>query len=72
LDAIVADEEAAAVRAAFAQLKPADRELLELRVIAGLSADDTAVALGKRPGAIRMAQARALARLRKALLRQQR
>lgn len=53
-----------AVRFHFERLSPAERELLELRVVAGLSADETAVVLGKRSGAIRTAQSRALARLR--------
>jgi RNA polymerase sigma-70 factor, ECF subfamily len=39
--------------------------VLELRVIAGLTPEQTAVVLGKRPGAVRTAQSRALARLRK-------
>jgi RNA polymerase sigma-70 factor (ECF subfamily) len=56
--------EAASMRAAFALLSDADRELLELRVVLGLSSDEVATALGKRPGAVRMAQARALDRLR--------
>jgi RNA polymerase sigma-70 factor, ECF subfamily len=59
--------EAAAVRAAFARLSPADQELLELRVVLGLSSDEAAAALGKRAGAVRMAQARALDRLRSLL-----
>ena len=52
------------VRAAFARLSPEEQELLELRVVAGLSSDGAASVLGKRPGAVRMAQARALGRLR--------
>lgn len=64
LDGLVSAEEAVAVRRAFARLRDDDRELLELRVVAGLSADDAALALGKRPGAVRMAQSRALGRLR--------
>jgi RNA polymerase sigma-70 factor (ECF subfamily) len=59
--------EAAAVRAAFGSLSAEDRELLELRVVLGLSADEVASVLGKRPGAVRMAQSRALGRLRDAL-----
>jgi RNA polymerase sigma-70 factor (ECF subfamily) len=35
-----------------------------MRVVGGLNADDVAHALGKRAGAVRMAQSRALARLR--------
>lgn len=67
LDGVLLDEEAAAVRAAFASLSPEDQEVLELRVIADLSAEDVAVVVGKRPGAVRMAQSRALTRLRAAL-----
>lgn len=52
------------LRAAFALLTPADRDLLELRVVGGLSADQVAAVLGKRAGAVRTAQSRALARLR--------
>ncbi|MBV8981390.1 MAG: RNA polymerase sigma factor [Acidimicrobiia bacterium] len=64
VEGLVSAEEAAAVRVAFARLSDGDRELLELRVVGGLSAEDTAAALGRRPGAVRMAQSRALARLR--------
>ena len=60
-------EEAEEVRAAFARLGEEDRELLELRVVAGLSSDEVAQVLGRRPGAVRMAQSRALARLRRLL-----
>jgi len=67
LDAILLDEEVAAVRAAFATLGADDREILELRVIGGLCAEEVAVVVGKRPGAVRMAQSRALVRLRAAL-----
>jgi RNA polymerase sigma-70 factor (ECF subfamily) len=66
-DGLVNDEEAAAVRAAFASLRPDDQELLYLRVVSGLSSEDVAAALGKRPGAVRMAQARALERMRRLL-----
>jgi RNA polymerase sigma-70 factor (ECF subfamily) len=52
------------MRAAFARLTPRDRDLLELRVVAGLSADEVAEVLAMKPGAVRMAQARALDRLR--------
>ena len=67
VEGLVSAEEAAAVRAAFARLSDGDRELLELRVLSGLSAEDTATALGRRPGAVRMAQSRALGRLRRLL-----
>jgi RNA polymerase sigma-70 factor (ECF subfamily) len=59
----IADDHAT-VRSAFNRLSADDREVLELRVIAGLSPEQTAAVLGKRPGAVRTAQSRALARLR--------
>jgi RNA polymerase sigma-70 factor (ECF subfamily) len=52
------------VRRAFAQLSESDRELLELRVVAGLSSDEVAKVLSMRPSAVRMAQMRALEKLR--------
>lgn len=52
------------LRAAFAALDDGDRELLELRVVAGLSSEAVAEVTGKRAGAVRMGQKRALARLR--------
>jgi RNA polymerase sigma-70 factor (ECF subfamily) len=67
VEGLVSAEEAAAVRRAFALLSEDDRELLELRVVAGLSAEETAGVLGRRPGAVRMAQSRALSRLRRFL-----
>lgn len=70
LDHVLGAEEADAMRLAFAQLSEADREVLELRVVAGLDAEASAAVLGKRPGAVRMAQARALARLRALLVEQ--
>ena len=52
------------LRAAFSRLSPEDQELLELRVVARLSAAEVARVVGKRPGAVRTAQSRAVARLR--------
>jgi RNA polymerase sigma-70 factor (ECF subfamily) len=63
-EGIVIKEEWAIMRAAFAKLPERDREVLELRVVAGLSSDDTATVLGMRSGAVRTAQTRALNRLR--------
>jgi RNA polymerase sigma-70 factor, ECF subfamily len=45
-------------------------EILRLRIAAGLSAEETAVALGMTAGAVRVAQHRALARLRATALRE--
>ena len=43
------------------------REILILRVVVGLSADETAQAVGSTAGAVRVAQHRALARLKSAI-----
>ena len=51
-EGVVLAEKQAAVRRALDRLPADDRELLELRVIAGLSSDEVAYVLGKRPGAI--------------------
>jgi RNA polymerase sigma-70 factor (ECF subfamily) len=67
-DEVVAIDERSAVRRAFARLPERDREVLELRILAGLSTDAVADVLHKHPGAIRMAQSRALGRLRSMLL----
>ena len=64
LDRLVDEMDHAQVRAAFARLDPAERELLELRVVVGLSAEATGTVLGRREGAVRMGQSRALRRLR--------
>jgi RNA polymerase sigma-70 factor (ECF subfamily) len=54
----------AASMALLDQLSDAQREVLLLRVMAGLSADEAGAVLGMTPGAVRVAQHRALARLR--------
>jgi RNA polymerase sigma-70 factor (ECF subfamily) len=51
----------------LARLSPDQRDVLLLRVIADLSIEDTAAALGKRQGAIKALQHRALATLRRQL-----
>ena len=58
------DEEKQAMRRAYGLLSGEDREVLDLRVIAGLTADEVGALLGRKAGAIRMAQSRALDRLR--------
>jgi RNA polymerase sigma-70 factor (ECF subfamily) len=63
-DTVVAAAEAAAAAALLEQLPPTHREILLLRVVAGLSAEETGAALGMTPGAVRVAQHRALARMR--------
>jgi RNA polymerase sigma-70 factor (ECF subfamily) len=46
-------------------LPPAQREIIVLRVAVGLSAEEVGGVLGMSPGAVRVAQSRALAQLRK-------
>jgi RNA polymerase sigma-70 factor, ECF subfamily len=46
------------------RLPDRQREILVLRVAVGLSAEETAAAVGSTPGAVRVAQHRALARMR--------
>jgi RNA polymerase sigma-70 factor (ECF subfamily) len=43
------------------------REIIRLRIVVGLSAEETAEAVGSTPGAVRVAQHRALGRLRSVL-----
>ena len=60
----VAYLEAERARALLARLPSNQQELLVLRVLSGLSAEETGHALGMSAGAVRVAQHRALARLR--------
>lgn len=62
---VVVHDDHARLRAAFARLDPAEQEILELRVVAGLSPDQVAAVLDRRPGAVRTAQSRALSHLRR-------
>ena len=63
-DAWLAAEGTARARALLEQLPPAHRELLLLRIVQGLSAQEAGAALGMTAGAVRVAQHRALTRLR--------
>ncbi|WP_460861006.1 RNA polymerase sigma factor ShbA [Nocardiopsis coralliicola] len=64
-EAAVRRAEAERARALLTELPEQQRRLLVMRVIAGLSADETGHVLGMSPGAVRVAQHRALARLRR-------
>lgn len=64
LDALVRDDQIRLVRCAFEQLEPDEREVLELRFTGGMSADQIATVLDRKAGTVRMAQSRALSRLR--------
>lgn len=63
-ETVVAYIEAERARALLARLPSHQRELLVLRVLSGLTAAETGNTLGMSPGAVRVAQHRALARLR--------
>ena len=63
-ETVVAYIEAERTRALLAQLPHRLRELVILRVVTGLSAEETGNVLGMSAGAVRVAQHRALARLR--------
>jgi RNA polymerase sigma factor (sigma-70 family) len=54
------------VEALLANLTDEQREVLLMRIVAGLSVEETAQVLGRRPGAIRALQHRGLTRLRAA------
>jgi RNA polymerase sigma-70 factor (ECF subfamily) len=60
-------EVAADVHRLLDLLPPPQREILALRVVVGLSAKETAEAVGSTPGAVRLVQHRALAKLRQAV-----
>lgn len=63
-DIAIRGAEAALARELIDHLTPQQREVLLLRVVAGLSAEETAAATDMSPGAVRVAQHRALTRLR--------
>lgn len=54
--------------ALLAELPEKQREVLRLRVVVGLSAEETAEAVGSTAGAVRVAQHRALTRLRQLIV----
>ena len=60
----LAGEQADRLWGLLGRLSPQHREILTLRVAVGMSAEETAQALGMTAGAVRVAQHRALARLR--------
>lgn len=62
--ALVRLETASRMRALLDALPEQQAEIVRLRVAAGLSAEETGAVLGMSPGAVRVAQHRALARLR--------
>lgn len=67
-DTVVLRSETDHALALMGRLPEQQREILTLRVAVGLSAEETARALGMTAGSVRVAQHRALARLRAMLL----
>ena len=63
-EALLAGYDALRARRLLASLPTGQRRLLLLRVVTGLSAEETGYVLDMTPGAVRVAQHRALARLR--------
>ena len=57
-------DSAARMNRLLAVLPDKQREILILRIVVGMSAEETADAVGSTPGAVRVAQHRALARLK--------
>ena len=57
-------ESSARMNGLLSVLPDKQREILILRVVVGMSAEETAEAVGSTPGAVRVAQHRALARLK--------
>jgi RNA polymerase sigma-70 factor, ECF subfamily len=57
-------ESAARMDRLLATLPEKQREIIILRVVVGMSAEETAEAVGSTPGAVRVAQHRALAKLK--------
>ena len=55
------------MKALLALIPEKQREVLILRLVVGLSAEETADAVGSTPGAVRVAQHRALAKLKEQL-----
>ena len=66
LDNITGDE---ALRTLLASMTSEQAEIVRLRVVAGLSVDEVAAIVGKKPGAVRVVQHRALRRAANALSR---
>ena len=59
------------LRALLAELAPDQRDVVLLRIVADFSIEDTAAALGKRPGAVKSLQHRAMASLRRRLVEEE-
>jgi RNA polymerase sigma-70 factor, ECF subfamily len=67
-EALLSSADATRARGLLARLPDGQRRLILLRVVTGLSAEETGYVLDMTPGAVRVAQHRALARLRQLAL----
>ncbi len=65
LERVLDQELAGSLRLAFTGLSDDDQEVLWLRLVGGLSSAEVADVVGRREGAVRQAQSRALERLRR-------
>lgn len=63
-DTVLESDANARMAALLSQLPEKAREIIRLRVIVGLSAEETAEVIGSTPGAVRVAQHRAIKQLR--------
>lgn len=70
MDAEVDPEQRERVVALLADLTDDQREIIVLRIVVGLSVEETASVVGRRPGAVRALQHRALRTLRTQLVRE--
>ena len=69
-DRAVENDEAARALALLGTLSPDQREVLYLRIVADLSVEQVAEAVGKRPGAVKTLQRRGLDSLRRVIPQQ--
>jgi RNA polymerase sigma-70 factor (ECF subfamily) len=63
-DLAILHDDVVEIRRGFARLSKADQEILWLRICSGIPAADVGAVLGKKAGAVRMQQLRALEALR--------
>jgi RNA polymerase sigma-70 factor (ECF subfamily) len=68
---VLAGSETEAALARIGRLSPDQAQVVLLRVVAGLTVEDVAAIVGKKPGTVRVLQHRALKRLAEELAREQ-
>ncbi len=70
VDRVLSTVEAARARRLIARLSPDQQDVLLLRTLGGMTVPEVARAIGKRPGAVKQLQRRAIAALRRELARE--